>query len=67
MLSAQEKLAISTKEFLRCRGLKAKFVAEVCRISENVFSQFVNHKLALSPGQITRLTDFMTDYERRND
>lgn len=66
MLIEQEQAANDTKVFLMRWGLKAKYVAEVCELSPKVFSQFINHKLALSKNQINRLMGFITDYERRN-
>ena len=66
MVTEQEQLANETKAFLVRWGLKAKYVASVCVISQKVFSQFMNHKLALSQNQLNRLMAFISDYERRN-
>ncbi len=66
MITEQEQLANETKAFLVRWGLKAKYVANVCVISQKVFSQFMNHKLALSQNQLNRLMAFISDYERRN-
>ena len=63
-----EQTAISehTREFLSQWGLKQKFVAKACGISEPVFSKFINGKIALSPNQIGRVVVYMNDYEHRN-
>lgn len=66
MITEQEQLANETKAFLVRWGLKAKYVASVCVISQKVFSQFMNYKLALSQNQLNRLMAFFSDYERRN-
>lgn len=66
MLLEQEKIADETKLFLQRWGLKAKYVACMCQISEKVFSGFCNHKLALTANQLLRLKSYMADYESRN-
>lgn len=66
VLLEQERLANETKDFLQIWGLKGKYVAKMCSISEKVFSSFINHKLTLSPNQMFRLKSYMADYERRN-
>lgn len=55
MLLEQEAVAEQTKAFLVRWGLKAKYVAKVCGISEKTFSRFLNHKLALSKDHIIQL------------
>lgn len=66
MLLEQEAVAEQTREFLLRWGLKARFVAKVCGISEKTFSRFLNHKLALSQNHICQLKSYIEDYERRN-
>ncbi len=63
-----EQTAISehTREFLSQWGLKQKFVAKACGISEPIFSKFINDKIALSPNQLNRVVFYMDDYKRRN-
>ena len=62
----QSNVADDTREFLQRWGLKGKFVAATCYIPEQIFSRFVNHKLALTSNQLKRLMEYMADYERRN-
>lgn len=62
----QCNIAEKTKDFLQCWGLKGKFVAAKCYIPEQIFSRFVNHKLALTENQLKRLMEYMADYEQRN-
>ena len=62
----QYQLAEQTKSFLDTWGLKQRFVADTCKISEHVFSQFMNHKMMLSDGQMNRLVSYMAEYVRRN-
>lgn len=65
-LKAQTALADKTREFLDRWGLKAKYVAGVCNISPKVLSLFMNYRLTLSKIQVSRLENYITDYERRN-
>lgn len=54
-------------DFLKRRGLMGKFVAAQVRISEPQFYAFkAGHRL-LTKSQIKRLTDFMTNYDKRLD
>lgn len=66
MLLEQECVAEQTREFLGRWGLKAKYVAKVCGISEKTFSRFLNHKLALSQNHIFQLNNYIENYEQRN-
>lgn len=66
MLTEQEALANKTREFLDRWGLKAKYVAGVCNISPKVLSLFINHRLVLSKNQVSRLENYISDYENRN-
>lgn len=66
MLQEQARTADELKAFLCRWGLKSRFVAEVYEISNKTLSRFANHKLTLSQNQLGRLTEYMSDYERRN-
>ena len=67
MLLEQQTIAEQTRDFLVRWGLKSKYVAKVCGISEKTFSRFLNHKLALSQNHICQLTNYIEEYERRNN
>ena len=67
MLLEQKCIADQTRDFLMRWGLKSKYVAKVCGISEKTFSRFLNHKLALSQNHIYKLSDYIENYERRNN
>ncbi len=56
----------ATQKFLEKWGLKQKYVASVCKISETDISKFLNGKMALSEKQLDRLLTYETDYIRRN-
>lgn len=62
----QTAMSEQVKAFLSRWGLKQKFVAKMCGISEPIFSQFINGKIALSPNQVSRVVTYMDDYMRRN-
>ncbi len=62
----QYEIAEETRDFLAQWGLKKKYVAKVCQIPEGVFSKFLNNKVALSSGQLGRVTAYTSDYVRRN-
>ncbi len=62
----QSKHMKATNQFLERWGLKQKYVACVCKISETDFSKFLNGKMALSEKQLNRLLTYETDYIRRN-
>lgn len=66
MFREQEPLVNKTREFLDRWGLKAKYVAGVCNISPKVLSLFINHRLVLSKIQVSRLENYISDYEKRN-
>lgn len=65
-LYEQYSVATKTKDFLSRWGLKKKYVAKVCGIPETEFSRFINGKLALNSCQLTRVTEYVDDYTRRN-
>lgn len=62
----QQSTADQLHKFLQTWGLKAKFVAQTCTISENIFSKFMSKKVALSTNQLSRVQHFMEDYIHRN-
>lgn len=65
-LQSQAQVAEELKAFLCKWGLKGKFVADVCNISEQTLSRFANHRLVLPQNQLIRLTHYMSDYSQRN-
>ena len=62
----QYELSSRVKELLIEYGLKQNFIADKCNIQRTSFSMFMHGKLALSDRQLTRITDFVDDYVRRN-
>lgn len=62
----QSKIATEAKTVLERYGLKKRYVAKKCDISETTFYQFLNGKTALSEKQLTRVVAYIKDYVRRN-
>lgn len=62
----QCNFAQNVRAFLNRWGLKQKYVANICGISETTFSDFINGRVALSRGQLERVDCYMKDYINRN-
>ena len=65
-LMEQYQAAEQTKTFLLKWGLKKSHMAKACNLSADVFSKFLNHRLALGRGQLSTVKGYMNEYVRRN-
>jgi len=65
-IQEQSNVAEEVKDVLNRFGLKKKFVAKTCGISETTFYQFLSGKTALSSRQLSRVISYTKDYVRRN-
>lgn len=65
-IQEQSNVAKEVKDILDRFGLKKKFVAKKCGISETTFYQFLSNKTALSSRQLSRVISYAEDYVRRN-
>ena len=61
----QKEIVNDVSAFLNEFGLKNKHLAKVCGIKEHIFSKFLHEKIYLSPYQIQRVKDYLTDYTQR--
>ena len=62
----QCQVATRTRAFFDAWGLKRKYVASVCMLTESTLSKFLSCERTLSAPQLARLTAYMDEYERRN-
>lgn len=62
----QYRFVEEPNDFIARWGLKKKFVAETCGISESSFSKFLSGKAALSTKQLERVLAYTKDYVCRN-
>lgn len=65
-IQEQSNVAKEVKDVVDRFGLKKRFVAKKCGISETTFYQFLNNKTALSDRQLSRVASYVEDYVRRN-